>query len=164
MPSTSSKLAGANLVDESVHAPGPPATLWDNCAYSIKRHGISFTNCDAEAVQTPGCIQAHGALLVLRLPDLTILQISENTLELLGIRPDALLGRSVPVVIQPAGVERLLHLIQTQPGDVEYCYTNGANAYHLKPVSLPAHLQVLANIFRYWLVCAALPEIECPAR
>jgi two-component system, response regulator len=52
----------------------------------------------------------------------------------------------------------------TSPRDVEYCYTNGANAYHLKPVSHPAHLQVLQDIFRYWLVCAALPEIECPGR
>ena len=31
--------------------------------YSIKRHGVSLSNCDDEPVQTPGCIQAHGLLL-----------------------------------------------------------------------------------------------------
>ena len=28
--------------------------------------GLTITNCDSEPVRTPGCIQAHGALLVLR--------------------------------------------------------------------------------------------------
>ena len=39
---------------------------WGNGLYSIKRHGATLTNCDSEPVQTPGCIQAYGALLVLR--------------------------------------------------------------------------------------------------
>jgi two-component system, chemotaxis family, sensor kinase Cph1 len=58
----------------------PPDTSplpWADGLYSIKRHGLSLTNCASEPVQTPGCIQSHGALMVLRLVDLTILQVSE---------------------------------------------------------------------------------------
>jgi chemotaxis family two-component system sensor kinase Cph1 len=120
-------------VEERVHPPESPVILWDKGAYSIKRHGVSFTKCDAEPVQTPGCIQAHGALLVLRLPDLTILQASENTLELLGIRPDALLGRSVTVVVQISGQERLVHLMQTQPVERNPLYA------FTQPAVGPAH-------------------------
>lgn len=43
--------------------------------------------------------------------------------------------------------------------DVRFCYEHGANAYHLKPVSHPQHLQILQNIFSYWLTCAILPEL-----
>jgi hypothetical protein len=63
---------------------------WAGGPYSVKRHGVSISNCDSEPVQTPGCIQAHGALMVLRLSDLTILQASENTLYHLDIRDVAL--------------------------------------------------------------------------
>jgi len=44
--------------------------------------------------------------------------------------------------------------------DVSFCYEHGANAYHLKPVTHPQHLQILQNIFSYWLMCAILPENE----
>jgi CheY-like chemotaxis protein len=44
--------------------------------------------------------------------------------------------------------------------DVSFCYNHGANAYHLKPVSHPQHLQILQNIFSYWLTCAMLPGPE----
>lgn len=39
---------------------------WEGQPYSVKRHGVSITNCDSEPVQTPGCIQSHGVLFVLR--------------------------------------------------------------------------------------------------
>ncbi|MFO1500638.1 MAG: hypothetical protein U1G07_20020 [Verrucomicrobiota bacterium] len=38
----------------------PP--VWADGPYSIKRYGVTITNCDSEPVQTPGCIQCHGAL------------------------------------------------------------------------------------------------------
>ena len=71
---------------------------WAGGAYSIKRHGVTLSNCDAEPVQTPGCIQAHGALLVLSLDDLVILQASENSVALLGLAPEQLLGQPIAVV------------------------------------------------------------------
>ena len=46
--------------------------------------------------------------------------------------------------------------------DVRFCYKHGANAYHLKPVSHPAHLQILQIIFSYWLTDTVLsfPESD----
>jgi light-regulated signal transduction histidine kinase (bacteriophytochrome) len=69
------------------------SSLWTDQPYSIKRHGLTLTNCDSEPVQTPGCVQAHGALLVLRLADLTVLQASENSQALLGCPPEVLTAR-----------------------------------------------------------------------
>ena len=85
--------------------PGPAP--WAGSAYSIKRHGVTLTNCDAEPVQTPGCIQAHGALLVLRPSDLVILQASENSAALLGLTPEQLLGQPIGIVTGEAGAAQL---------------------------------------------------------
>ncbi len=59
--------------------------------------------------------------------------------------------RSIPLVVISAS---------SNSRDVSFCYDHGANAYHLKPVSHPQHLQILQNIFSYWLTCAILPELE----
>jgi light-regulated signal transduction histidine kinase (bacteriophytochrome)/DNA-binding response OmpR family regulator len=70
--------------------------------YSIKRHGTTLEKCEEEPVQTPGCIQAHGVLLVLRASDLTILQVSENSNAWLGLAPQALLTTHVSVAVGDA--------------------------------------------------------------
>ena len=80
---------------------------WAGGAYSIKRHGVTLTNCDSEPVQTPGCIQGHGALLVLRPGDLVILQASENSAALLGLAPENLLGQPIGIVTGEAGAAQL---------------------------------------------------------
>ena len=87
-----------------VATPPPP---WEGGAYSIKRHGVTLTNCDSEPVQTPGCIQAHGALLVARPDDLVILQASENSAALLGFAPENLLGLPIDVVTGEAGAAQV---------------------------------------------------------
>ena len=87
-----------------IAATSPP---WAGGAYSIKRHGVTLSNCDAEPVQTPGCIQAHGALLVVRPDDLVILQASENSAHLLGLAPEQLLGQPIGVVTGEAGAAQL---------------------------------------------------------
>jgi CheY-like chemotaxis protein len=45
----------------------------------------------------------------------------------------------------------------SNPRDLQFCYANGANAYHVKPVIYAAHLKVLQDIFGYWLGSAMLP-------
>ena len=72
---------------------------WGIGPYSIKRHGTTLQTCESEPIQTPGCIQSHGAVLVLRQTDLTILQVSENSLQHLGRSPQDLLTTSVTDVI-----------------------------------------------------------------
>lgn len=93
--------------------PTPPP--WAHGVYSLKRDGISLTNCDSEPVQTPGCSQAHGVVLVLRVSDLTILQVSENAADHLGLRPDALLGRSIATVVSAEGERRLRTCLEHEP-------------------------------------------------
>ncbi|MBC7446399.1 MAG: GAF domain-containing protein [Polaromonas sp.] len=98
---------------------------WADGLYSIKRHGNSLSTCDSEPVQTPGCIQAHGALLVLRLADLTILQVSDNTAEFFGDAPELLLGQPVARVVgldRQAQLQRML-ASESLTGNVLYAFT-----------------------------------------
>ena len=92
----------------AVPDPSPP---WGDGPYSTRRHGTTLVTCDSEPVQTPGCIQAHGALLVLRPGDLRILQASENTLHYLGQQPAQLLGQPVESVVGAAGARRLHEML-----------------------------------------------------
>jgi two-component system, chemotaxis family, sensor kinase Cph1 len=108
--------AAAATVQTKVTAP------WDTQPYSVKRHGISIINCDAEPVRTPGCIQAHGALLVLRLSDLSILQASENTQAILGQPAPELLGKNVAAVVKVEGEARLRSILSTEPTDCNPIY------------------------------------------
>jgi light-regulated signal transduction histidine kinase (bacteriophytochrome) len=80
---------------------------WPGGAYSVKRHGVTLTSCDAEPIQTPGCIQAHGALVVARLDDLAIVQVSENVADHLGRGPAELLGRLLADALGSSGAERV---------------------------------------------------------
>jgi CheY-like chemotaxis protein len=56
--------------------------------------------------------------------------------------------RTLPVVVLSTS---------SNPRDLDFCYAMGANAYHTKPVSYPAHLQTLRDIFDYWLTRVTLP-------
>ena len=105
--------------DAVVPVAGAASTLpWAGQPYSIKRHGVSITNCDTEPVQTPGCVQAHGALLVLRHPALTIAQASENCAAVLGHDVAELLQQPVSRVLGAAGAERLAEVLAS---DVVEC-------------------------------------------
>jgi two-component system, response regulator len=39
----------------------------------------------------------------------------------------------------------------SNPTDIVKCYEFGCNAYHVKPLQYPDHLECLQEIFRYWL-------------
>lgn len=89
----------------------------DGGHYSTMRHGLDITNCDSEPVRTPGCIQAHGALLVLRAADLCIVQASDNVGQVLGRALDAILQQDVNTVIGADGAARLRALLHGQASD-----------------------------------------------
>ena len=74
-------------------------TAGDNDAAPVTAKNVDFSNCDRELVQFPGAIQPHGVLLVVSEPDYLILQASANCGDLLGIAPEALLGRPIADVL-----------------------------------------------------------------
>lgn len=128
---------------------------WDTQPYSIKRHGVSITNCDAEPVRTPGCIQAHGALLVLRAADLSILQASENTQAILGQEAVALLGKNIAAVVKAEGETRLRSILATEPTDRNPIYA----------FTLPAGGQVAAmDVTLHTLDGVVMLEFEATGR
>lgn len=63
------------------------------------------------------------------------------------LRKDVSLG-TLPLVVLSASAN---------PRDLQFCYFQGANAYHVKPVDHAAHLRVLQQIFAYWLGSVVLP-------
>ncbi|MEJ7606772.1 MAG: GAF domain-containing protein, partial [Bryobacteraceae bacterium] len=63
--------------------------------------------CELEPIHIPGAIEPHGGLLVLSEPDLVIVQVSTNTLPLLGIATEKLLGMSLGNVLAEEDVHRL---------------------------------------------------------
>ena len=62
---------------------------------------VDLTDCKHETIHIPGLIQPHGVLLVLQEPDFTIIQISSNTLDLINISPDELLGKTLLTLLNP---------------------------------------------------------------
>ena len=64
------------------------------------------------------------------------------------IRNDATLP-SLPLVVLSASAN---------PRDLQFCYAHCVNAYHVKPVEHARHLELLQQIFAYWLGCVVLPD------
>ena len=57
-----------------------------------------LSNCDRELIQLPGSIQPHGALLVLDANQPVILQVSQNSGEVLGFTPQELIGQLIDIL------------------------------------------------------------------
>jgi two-component system, chemotaxis family, sensor kinase Cph1 len=85
--------------------------------YSIKRHGVSLSNCDEEPVQTPGCIQGHGMLVALRLDGLVITQVSENCERWTGLAVDQVLGAPLARIVGASAAERIKALTLSEALD-----------------------------------------------
>jgi two-component system, chemotaxis family, sensor kinase Cph1 len=66
-----------------------------NTRASITATPVDLSNCDGEQIQFAGAILPHGVLLVLREPECTIVQASQNTGTLFGIEAKALLGNTL---------------------------------------------------------------------
>ncbi|MDB5891505.1 MAG: multi-sensor signal transduction histidine kinase [Polaromonas sp.] len=96
------------------HAASSNVPVWASWPYSIKRYGTSLTTCESEPVQTPGCIQAHGVLVTARLPELTVLQISENSARYFDEAPEQLLGQPLQHLI---GADHMAGLRAMLAGD-----------------------------------------------
>jgi light-regulated signal transduction histidine kinase (bacteriophytochrome) len=51
----------------------------------VTAENVNLTNCDREAIQIPSSIQPDGVLFALSEPEFTIVQVSNNTFEYLGL-------------------------------------------------------------------------------
>lgn len=65
----------------------PPATV------------VDLTDCEREPIHIPGSIQPHGVLLVLNARDLSVVQASENTEDMLGVTAAQALGRPLDYLL-----------------------------------------------------------------
>ncbi len=68
---------------------------------------LDLTPGDREPIHIPGAIQPHGALLLIRESDLTIVQVSANTAALLGREPEELLNTPLNGLLGTPQVETL---------------------------------------------------------
>lgn len=79
------------------------------------RGGPDFADCAREPIHIPGSIQPHGVLLVLSKSDHVVLQISENTAELLSIPVEDALNRSLDQVLGVENARRLAKGLGSAP-------------------------------------------------
>jgi two-component system, chemotaxis family, sensor kinase Cph1 len=80
---------------------------------TITSENVDLSNCDREQIQFSGAILPHGVLLALNEPDLTVLQASVNTAELLGLPPKQLLGCSFEKLFDDAQIRALRGRLQS---------------------------------------------------
>jgi len=66
--------------------------------FLLENQPVNLNNCDQEPIHIPGLIQPHGILIVLQEPKLNIIQISQNTFDILGMPFENLLGKSLKVL------------------------------------------------------------------
>lgn len=106
------------------------ALPWGRGPYSIKRFGTSLTNCDSEPVQSPGCIQSHGALITCRQADLCILQVSENSAQYVGLAPCELLGQPLTTLLAPGHLQTLQRMLNCESLEANplYAFTVAASS------------------------------------
>lgn len=69
--------------------------------------GADLSNCDLEPIHIPASIQPHGLLMVLREPDLTITQVSENVGEYLARSVDRVLEQPLESLLSAPEFEKI---------------------------------------------------------
>ena len=68
---------------------------------------LDVTTCDREPLHLPGRIQSHGVLLVLKEPELQVLQVSENVQRMFGVPAPSVLDHHVSRLFEPSQVDVL---------------------------------------------------------
>ncbi len=67
----------------------------------------NLNDSDGELIYAPAAIQPHGILLVLKSPELKILQVSNNIFEDIGIYPEELLGKFLQEFVETEEIEAI---------------------------------------------------------
>ena len=86
------------------------------------------------------------------------------SLVLMDLNTPGVDGRDALVEIKgDPGLRRLPVVVLStsmNPRDVQFCYEAGANAYHVKPLIYPQHLEILSRVLHYWLEEVVQPQDE----
>ncbi|MBD2437758.1 ATP-binding protein [Nostoc sp. FACHB-110] len=90
---------------------------------------IDLTNCDKEPIHIPGLVQPHGALLVLQAHNLEIIQVSSNTLKVIGHQPQDLLGKLLSELLDKKQIQKIQQCLTE---DFEYVNPLNLSIKHLK--------------------------------
>lgn len=72
---------------------------------------VDLTNCDREPIHKSGHIQPQGVLLVIQEPQLEILGISQNALDLLGVEPESAIGQDVSLLFDEVLLKKLKYCL-----------------------------------------------------
>ncbi|MEG3860939.1 ATP-binding protein [Microcoleus sp. herbarium12] len=75
---------------------------------------VDLTNCDREPIHISGHIQPHGVLLVVREPQLEILQVSENTQDLLGFDAKSAIGQDLSLFFEGTQLKKLYRCLENE--------------------------------------------------
>ncbi len=73
----------------------------------VTAENVNLTNCDREAIQIPSSIQPHGVLFALSEPEFTIVQVSNNTFEYLGLQPEELLNQKLSFLLDESQIQAI---------------------------------------------------------
>ena len=122
---------------------------FDTVVQAVRKAGIEAEVCRAS---TGGeCLELLRGAAALR-PAVVLMDLNtpgtDGREALSVIKGDEAL-RACPVVVFSTSAD---------PRDLAFCYTTGANAYHVKPVRYPDHLHLVIDVLNYWLARVALPD------
>ncbi|MGM3308773.1 ATP-binding protein [Anabaena sp. WFMT] len=74
---------------------------------ALQVQNVNVTSLKEAPIHVSSKIQPHGILLVLQEPELKILQISNNTLNVFGISPENILQKKLEDLVDPFQIERI---------------------------------------------------------
>lgn len=72
---------------------------------------IDLSVCEKEAIHIPGAIQPHGVLFVLQEPQLTVLQVSDNTEYFFDIPSQSIINQSLQTLFDNSEIKAIEHYI-----------------------------------------------------
>lgn len=127
---------------------------YDACVYALRKYtNRPITHCadGDEALHYLRSVAAMETSNPDALPDLILLDLNLPAMDgrevLNEIKKHESL-RKIPVVILTTS---------SSPRDVNYCYTNGANSYVVKPVNLTQFVASIGDMVKYWYSTVKLP-------
>ena len=84
----------------------------------VSIENANLTNCDREPIHIPNLIQPHGVLLAVSAAEWKILQVSLNTEQMLGIKPEDLLDKPLTQLLKESQTTAIQSCLSE---DFEHC-------------------------------------------